>query len=132
MTTVRDVVEMGLRKIGVVDPNSEEIAGAVDAFNAMVSGWRLQGIDIWHVDQALGDGFAAPEMDASDFATSDQFPMPDAFRQATAFCLAEVLAPEYGKQFAAPDSLRQIRTAYATARRTALDPALTMLRARFR
>jgi hypothetical protein len=130
MATVRDVVEMGLRKIGVVDPNGDEIAGAVAAFSAMVSGWKLQGIDIWHAPEAYGDGFPVPEIDYSDFAASDEFPMPDAFREAAAYCLAEKVAPEYGKGMDASGYLRQIQAGYALDTRTKMDPILSASRAR--
>ena len=113
MATVRDVVEMGLRKIGVTDPSVDEITSAAQAFSAMISGWKLQGIDIWHAPEALGDGFPVPEIDYSDFSISDVFPMPDAYREAAAYCLAEKVAPEYGKSMDSRVYMRQIQAGYA-------------------
>lgn len=132
MTTVRDVIEMGLRKIGVTDPNGDEIKGAVAAFSAMVSGWKLQGIDIWHAPEALGDGFPVPDLNYGDFSASDEFPMPDAFREAAAYCLAEKVAPEYGKQFMAMAYLRQIQAGYAIDTKMRMDPILFWSNARRR
>ena len=130
--TVRDVLEMGLRKLGVIDPNGDEIAAAVQAFNAMISGWKLQGIDIWHTAESIGGGFPVPEVDGEDVAASDAFPMPDAYREAAAYCLAEKLAPEYGKAVDATQHLRQIQAGYAIGAKTELDPILFYSNARRR
>ena len=128
--TVRDVLEMGLRKLGVVDPSGDEINAAMQSLNAMFSGWKLQGIDIWHTAESIGDGFPVVEVDGEEVAASDTFPMPDAFREAAAYCLAEKLAPEYGKAFDATRYLRQIQGGYAIGTKTRLDPVLFTTRAR--
>ena len=132
MATVRDVVIMGLRKIGVTDPNAAEISAAVEAFGSMVSGWKIQGIDIWHSAEALGGGLPLPEVNYSDFAASDVFPMPDAYREATAYCLAEKLGPEYGMQMDATRYLRQIQSGYAIDTRVKMDPIMFVSNARRR
>ena len=131
-TTVRDILTAGLRKLGVTDPNADEIGGALSAFNMMVSGWKLQGIDIWRADAAMGDNLPVPDIDYTDFAASDAFPMPDAYRDPAAYCLAEKLAPEYGKQFKAMAQLRMIQAGYAGTKRTQLDPILFYSNARRR
>ena len=114
MSTVRDCVTSALRKIGVTDPNGDEVGAGVLAFSDMLHGFRLQGIDIWHIGEAMNNGLPAPEINQGEFTAESPFPMPEAYREAVAFVLAAKLAPEYGVQ-AAFDSmpyLRQIQAGF--------------------
>lgn len=126
MSTVRDCVTSALRKIGVTDPNADEIGSAVSAFSSMAHGWRLQGIDIWHIGTALNGGFPLPEVNQGEFTAESPFPMPEAYREAAAFCLAAELAPEYGApvQFDAAMYLRQIQAGYIVINPITMDPML--------
>ena len=110
MSRVRDCVTSALRKIGVTDPSGEEVGAAVLSFSDMLHGWRLQGIDIWHIGDAMNGGFPLPEVNHGEFTAESPFPMPEAYREAAAYCLAGKLAPEYGAQvtFDATMYLRQI------------------------
>ena len=112
MSTVRDCIISGLRKIGVTDPSNDEIGAAVRAFSDMTHGWRLQGIDIWQIGVSQNGGFPLPEADHGEFTAESPFPMPEAYREASAYCLAEKLAPEYGLQVNAAAYLRQIQAGY--------------------
>lgn len=130
MSTIRDIIVMALAKISVFDPTPDEVARAITSFNFMVSGWRMQGIDIWRASEAIGDGLPVPEINFTDFDAAAPFPMPDAFRKAAANCLAEDLAPEYGKQFSAGSSLRQIQAGYAVDRKVRMPAILFASNAR--
>lgn len=126
MSTVRDCVTSALRKIGVTDPNGDEVQAAVLAFSDMAHGWRLQGIDIWHIGLQMNAGFPLPEVDHGEFTAQSPFPMPEAYREAAAFCLAAKIAPEYGApiQFDAAMYLRQIQAGYMVINPVTLPPAL--------
>ena len=132
MSTVRDIITAAFAKIGVFDATATEVGRAVEAFNFMVSAWRMQGIDIWHAGEAIGDGLPVPEINYADFEASAPFPMPDAFREAASYCLAEKLAPEYGKGVDATAYLRQIQAGYAIDRKARMDPVLFWSNARRR
>lgn len=129
MSTVRDCVTSALRKIGVTDPNGNEVADAVRSFSDMTHGWRLQGIDLWHIADAMNGGFPLPEIDHGEFTAESPFPMPEAYREAAAFCLAAKIAPEYGApvQFDAAAYLRQIQAGYMNINTVTLEPMLFRL-----
>jgi len=114
MSTVRDCVTSALRKIGVTDPSGDEVQAAVVSFSDMAHGWRLQGIDLWHIGLQMNAGFPLPEVNHGEFTAESPFPMPEAYREAAAFCLAAKLAPEYGAplQFDHHAYLRQIQAGY--------------------
>lgn len=114
MSTVRDCVTSALRKIGVTDPSGDEVAAAVLSFSDMTHGWRLQGIDIWQIGTQMNGGFPLPEVNHGEFTAASPFPMPEAYREAAAYCLAAKLAPEYGApvQFDAGMYLTQIQAGY--------------------
>ncbi len=64
--TVRDTVTRALTMLGVqlggVAPTSAEALDGVKAWNAMVHGWKGQGVDVGHIDQTINDDLAlAPE-----------------------------------------------------------------------
>lgn len=127
MSTVRDCLVMAYDKIGVQNPTGDEIATAVAAFGAMISGWKLDGIDVWGADQAINGGFPIPEINYSDFTAAAPFPMPDAFREAVAFCLAEKLAPGFGKAFDATLYMRKIQANYMVIPTARTDPLMFRL-----
>ena len=126
MSTVRDCVTSALRKIGVTDPSGDEVSAAVVSFSDMTHGWRLQGIDIWHIGTQMNGGFPLPEVNHGEFTAESPFPMPEAYREAAAFCLAAKLAPEYGApvQFDAAPYMRQIQAGYSIINDVVLAPAL--------
>jgi hypothetical protein len=90
------IVEAAYRKIGVVghgmDATAEQIAAGAQAFNLMIQGWRLEGIDFW----------LAPDVDPlarlDDYALTEEAPVPSAFLEGTIYSLAARLAPEYSMQ----------------------------------
>jgi hypothetical protein len=127
MSTVRDCVTSALRKIGVTDPNGQEVIDAARSFSDMVHGWRLQGIDVWHIGEALNGGMPLPEVDHGEFTAESPFPMPEAYREAAAYCLAEKMAPEYGKQVDATKYLRMIQAGYINILPVTLEPMLFRL-----
>ncbi len=83
MPTVRDIVQRAYRKIGVVardEPMTADQADAGgDALNMMMHGWKLDGVDIAHVDVVL----------------SDEFPMEPMFQEGCVYMLAARLAPDF-------------------------------------
>jgi hypothetical protein len=126
MSTVRDCVTSALRKIGVTDPNGDEVQAAVRSFSDMAHGWRLQGIDLWQIGTQMNGGFPLPEVNHGEFTAESPFPMPEAYREAAAFCLAGKIAPEYGApvQFDADMYLRQIQAGYSVINTVKLEPML--------
>lgn len=85
MTTARDIVTRALRILSVVardvSVESHDAETGLEALNQMLHGWRLRGVDVGLVD---------------DYTLNDEFTKPgDEFREATAFLLAEALAPEF-------------------------------------
>ena len=134
MSTVRNCVTSALRKIGVTDPNGDEVAAAVLSFSDMAHGWRLQGIDIWHIGTQLNAGFPLPEVNHGEFTAESPFPMPEAYREAAAFCLAAKIAPEYGAplQFDPMPYLRQIQAGYIIINPVEMPAALFVMHPRNR
>lgn len=59
MPTVNEVIKRALRSIGVLhhneDATDDEAADALTTLNDMLNAWRLQGIDLEHLDVALTD-----------------------------------------------------------------------------
>ena len=127
MSTVRDCVISALRKIGVTDPTGDELSAAVRSFSDMTHGWRLQGIDIWHIGDQMNGGFPLPEVDHGEFTAESPFPMPEAYREAAAFCLAEKVAPEYGQQFDGAKYLQMIQAGYQVINPVVMPPILFSL-----
>ena len=97
MVTVSDIITTAYRKLGIVghgqEATGEQAEAGLDAFNAMLHGWRLEGID-------FSSGLSVLQ-DAPDHAAADPFPLPATFREGATYCLAGRLAPEYsiGPQF---------------------------------
>lgn len=126
MTTVRDIATRALRKIGVTDPNADEAAAAVDAFNDMLHGWRARGVDVWGVGDATRGGLPNIAVNLSDWGASAPFPLPEACREAAIYCLAERIAPEYGAQVAWDTGamFRSVQAHYMTIPKVKIDTAL--------
>ena len=74
----------------------------------------------------MNGGFPLPEVNHGEFTAESPFPMPEAYREAAAFCLAAKLAPEYGApvQFDANMYLRQIQSGYIVINDVVMEPML--------
>lgn len=59
MTTAREVIYRALRQLGVSDPDEtptgRQASDALVALNAMVHGWKANGVDVGHADWTLDD-----------------------------------------------------------------------------
>ena len=107
---VSEIVAAAMRKIGVVGhgqtASAEQIEAGVQAFNLMVQGWPLDGIDI----SLFPDMPAAAILDNAE--ANDDLPIPSAFLESIVFCLAARLAPEYMIPFPEPDAaIRRLQSA---------------------
>lgn len=128
MVTVADIIAQAYRKIGVVghgqDATGEQSQAGLDAFNAMVHAWRLDGIDFYSNLSTLDD---APDMVATDL-----FPMPASFREGSIYCLAARLSPEYSlpPMFDENSFKSQMRAALIEIPTSTIDPAMTYLNSR--
>ena len=85
MTTVSKIVARSLRLIQVIDPsqtvNDQDMETGIEALNAMVQRWEADLLSLgW-------SPVASPQ---------DVVPIPLEAEQAVAYCLAVMLAPEYG------------------------------------
>lgn len=93
---ISEIIHRAYRKIGVAadgEPLTAEMASAgLSAFNELIAGWQLQGIDFWLSPRS------DPLADYPELQASAEFPMPPAFREGTIYCLAARLAPEYSVQ----------------------------------
>jgi hypothetical protein len=108
---VSAIVDAAYRKIGVVghgmDATAEQVAAGAQAFNLMIQGWRLEGIDFW----------LSPTVDPlatlDDYALTEDAPIPSAFLEGTIYCLATRLAPEFTvpPQFSEEQFLPRMRAA---------------------
>ncbi|MDE0590422.1 hypothetical protein OU789_10835 [Halocynthiibacter sp. C4] len=114
MTTVNDIVTRAFRKIGVVgvdnDLQDDSASEGLIAFNMMLHGWKLQGVDITHTDQTLTDTFALdPE-----------------FEEGTVYLLAKRLEPDYHipPAFDADAWFRQIQNSYAEVEEATIPSSL--------
>lgn len=117
MTTVRDIVTRSLKKIGVTakdeDPDANDIAEGVDAFNMMLHGWKLRGVDVSHTTQDANDTFA----------------LASEYEEGTVYNLCSRLEPDYmvPASFDADDWFRAIQAAYTTIADADLGNALILL-----
>ena len=100
MATLNDICERAMRKIGVVaidEPmTADQALHAQDAYNAMVAGWSLRGVE-------------APVAPAT---LSGQFPFPPRFEEAITYVLADHMAIDYsrpGMGMKAVQALRDIK-----------------------
>jgi len=129
MTTIADIIEQAMRKIGVVGhgqtANGEQSRAALQTFNLMLHGWRLDGIDAWRMDAALGPPTSG--LDPQDYEATADFPMPAAFREGAVYCLAARLAPEYmvPAAFSEEAFLSKMRAHLMVIDDAEIDPALS-------
>ena len=128
MVTVADIIAQAYRKIGVVghgqDATGEQSLAGLDAFNAMVHGWRLDGISFAPGSSVMDD--------TPDSQITDPFPMPAAFREGAIYCLAARLSPEYSlpPQFDENGFKSMMRSALVEVPTSDIDPAMTYLNSR--
>lgn len=85
MTTVSKIVARALRLIQVIDPTQtvkdQDMETAIEALNAMMQRWEADLLSLgW-------SPVSSPQ---------DEMPIPLEAEQAVPYCLAVILAPEYG------------------------------------
>ena len=113
MTTVRDIIYRAFRKANITavgeTPTDNEGEEGLSAFNEMVSGWAILGVNI--------------NPATADFAINDPFPFADKFREGTIYLLASRLAPEWTApvSFDADDFFRKIQAAYMAISEVTMD-----------
>lgn len=90
---VSEIVNAAYRKIGVVGhgqaATAEQTEAGAEAFNLMIQGWRLEGIDFWLAEEV------DPLETLAEVALIAAAPIPSAFLEGTIYSLATRLAPEY-------------------------------------
>lgn len=102
MTLTLTIITRALRKLGVVsadeDATADQEANALDALNMMMHAWKLRSVDIEH----------------TDLASSDTFPLDPEFEEGTVYLLASRLSPDYQipQSFDADDWFRTFQAAY--------------------
>jgi aryl carrier-like protein len=117
MATVQDIVTRAFRKIHVESEDEElqpdTLQRGVDAFNMMLHGWKLRGVDVAH----------------SDLLAADTFPLAPEFQEGTVYVLASRLSPDYTApaNFDADDWFRTIQAAYMTIEPAKMPNALTRM-----
>lgn len=83
MATVHDVISAAHRKLGILDQREDldahDAADSLFALNIMMHGWAAFGVDVEHTDVALADAF----------------PLADKFIEGTIYLLASRIAPDY-------------------------------------
>lgn len=115
MTTASDIVTRALRKIGVKssdeDASSEVMTEGLEALNAMMHGWKLQGVDLSHTDLAL----------------TDTFSLDPEYEEGTVYLLASRLSPDYTRPqaFDADAWFRGFQAAYASIDEVSMPSLLT-------
>jgi len=83
MATALDIVTRAYRKAGIGGMgetiSAEMSAEGIDALNAMIHGWKLQGVDTTHTDIAI----------------TDTFPLASEYEEGTVYLLASRLSPDF-------------------------------------
>lgn len=63
--TARDTISRAMRMLSILldgaTPTATEAADGLTALNAMMFGWKGQGVDVNHIELALNDNLALPE-----------------------------------------------------------------------
>lgn len=115
MPTLNDICERAMRKIGVVaidEPmTADQGLHAQEAYNAMVAGWGLRGVE-------------AP---VAAVSLQDQFPFPPRFEEAVTYLLADALAMDYARPpvgMKAVQALRDIKAYFHVVPLANANPAL--------
>jgi hypothetical protein len=114
MATARDLVQAAMRKIGVVAEDeamtADQGAHCAAVMNRMIAGWELQGVNVGWRETGL----------------SEEVDLPLNIHEAVVACLAEKLAPDYGRP--APSAVmefRQVAAAYMLIPDVEMPRALT-------
>lgn len=121
MTTVADIITRAFRKIGVAADDealtASQMQAGLDAYNDMLHGWSLRGVNLSHVDQG----------------TSDQFFMGDEFREGTVYLLAERLSPDYTvpRSFDTQMWFDDFRRAYTDTPKVKMPNAISRMPSRY-
>lgn len=121
MATVEDIVTAAYRKLSIVSEDetmsAAMLANGVDAFNRMLHGWKLRGVDVEHTDLAAGDAF----------------PLADEFQEGTIYVLAGRVSPDYSApaNFDADDWFRTLQAAYIAITAATMPKALTRMPSRY-
>jgi hypothetical protein len=122
---VNEIVSAALAKLDAVQmgaaPTADQMASGVRAFNAMISGWVLDGINLW-LDHP------SPLSDFQGRGPQDESGVPAAFVEGAIYCLASRLAPEYEKQIAWDEGAYKRRMQAALVKMPAMTVERTMLR----
>ncbi|MGH1414843.1 MAG: hypothetical protein ACRBB0_15250 [Pelagimonas sp.] len=120
MTTVREVIAAAHRKIAVLGQGENMPASMASdglfAFNAMLHGWKADGVDVEHADQELTSTFSlGPE-----------------FLEGTVYLLAQRLGPDYlaPRTFDHDSFMRRLQAAYYVMPEMTIPTALTNTPAR--
>lgn len=122
MATVRQIVTRAFRKLDAAsndDPlTGEELQEGIDALNAMIHGWVLDGVDLSWTDQAANDTFA----------------LDNEYLEGVVYLLAGRLSPNYTTpaNFDADDWFRKIQAANTTITAATIPSALLNLPSKFR
>lgn len=105
MATVTDIVLRAHRKAGVASHDeeltAEQTVNGIDALNAMLHGWRLNGVDLSWEDAKGGDDFA----------------LASEYHEGVCYLLASRLFPDYSlpPSFNPDDWFRAIQANNVTA-----------------
>lgn len=104
MTTALDIATRAYRKLGISGTGetltAEELAEGIAALNDMMHAWKLAGVDIEH----------------TDLASDDTFPLGPEFVEGTVYLLASRISPDFTvpANFDADDWFRKFQAAYMT------------------
>lgn len=121
MATVEDIVTAAYRKLSIVSEDetmsAAMLTNGVDAFNRMLHGWKLRGVDVEH----------------TDLAAADTFPLADEFQEGTIYVLAGRVSPDYSTpaNFDADDWFRTLQAAYMAITAATMPKALTRMPSRY-
>lgn len=84
LLTYQDLIKRAMRSLGVLhhaeSPTADEAADALNTLNDMLNSWRLEGIDLEHIEGEL----------------TDEVPYSNESIPAIRYNLAMELAPEFG------------------------------------
>lgn len=110
MATVQQIAKKSLRLLGILqsgeEPSANEASDITESLNDLLYSWEHDGIALSH----------------SDLLYTDTFPYPDNHINPTAYNLAVMIAPEYGKQTPA-EVVAGAESGYRALQNYYLDPA---------
>lgn len=121
MTTVREIIAAAHRKIAVLEAGenmpADMASDGLFAFNAMMHGWKADGVDVTHTDQAL----------------SDTFSLDPEFVEGTVYMLASRLGPDFlvPRTFDQDGFWRRLQAEYATVPELTVEKSLTFPPSRY-